>query len=182
MSGRGVSSAPGHLGMRAAMVYRQAMTTKLTDAELSTIANGNKKIVSYLREQQNQVAGNTVTTAQNVADTDTINKATVITLSQNDAFDFERVLAVGDGLTITDQGPGEQVVLDTTYPIATVGGFTLSLALSADTSLVLPSTGALITNDFSGLVAAANDAAAATAGVPIGHLYQASGAVRVRLT
>lgn len=32
------------------------------------------------------------------------------------------------------------------------------------------------------LVAAVNDAAAATAGVPIGGLYQASGAVKIRLS
>ncbi len=35
---------------------------------------------------------------------------------------------------------------------------------------------------FDNLVDAANDSAAATAGVPIGSLYHTSGAVKVRLT
>lgn len=41
---------------------------------------------------------------------------------------------------------------------------------------------AIAANNIGPLAAAANDAAAATAGVPINGLYQSSGAVRIRLT
>lgn len=101
-----------------------------------------------------------------------INNATVVTLSANDVFANERILSVGPGITITDNGPSSTVVLALLCAIATTGGYRLTLNLNADTNIGLPVGG----NIPSSLVGPyANDAAAAGAGVQIGDIYKLAG-------
>lgn len=144
-------------------------------------------------EMQQAVAETDETVSANVDATGRIADATVITLSPNADLANERVLSLGDGLefVLTDGG----VTIRLTNVPRIDGGFPVRFVAGGETEVAVPLTGILATREnvetlanktlaaprFSGLVNAADDTAAATAGVPVGGAYLASGAFRVRL-
>lgn len=150
----------------------------LNRAEISKLFPGNPKAVISYDELQRQVATNATTGATNVASTVELQNATAITLSPNDALVNERILNVGDGLTIIDNGAGSTVVIGLEFLITLLGGYPLTFNLLADTNLTLPTDGRVIVDsDISYLSAGpfANDAAAATGGIAVGQIYKKTG-------
>ena len=159
------------------------MSTPLTRADLQRVFGNDHKILLAFEQMQQAVATNTVSTATNVAATADLQDATVLTLSSNDALNNERILAVGDGLGLTDLGPGQQLILSLLNLIVLSGGFGLTFNVTSDTSLSLPASGRVMVNtDFSSLSNFANDAAAASGGVPVGGLYRTGSSVSVRVS
>jgi hypothetical protein len=126
--------------------------------------------------------------------TDRLEQATVITLSPNAAFTNERVLLLGDGLEAFDAG--NTVTISLKNVMRWSGNFTFAANLLGNTSVVFPLTGQLATLSnvetlqrktldapkLSGLGNYANDAAAATGGVPVGGVYRNGSALQVRVT
>ena len=135
----------------------------------------------YFQQRIVQQTSEDVTAA--VGDTADLQNATVLTLSNNDSLANERVLAVGNGLTLEDSGPGKRLTIRQRYVVETGGGYRLRMNLFADTEVSVPSRGTLMVEEapLVQLVNAATDAAAAAAGVPVNGLYRNGGAVMVRL-
>lgn len=130
----------------------------------------------------------------NVAATEALDQASVLTLSPNAAFGNEYVLSLGTGL-VGIVGPNSYVLrLADTVPTVE-GGFPLLLSVVGQTNVVLPLTGQLATTGntetlqrktlaapkLSGLSNAADDTAAATAGVPVGGIYRDGSTLKVRV-
>jgi hypothetical protein len=117
--------------------------------------------------------------------------ATYVTLSANDELPNERVLSVGPGLSLATTATQVQINSN----VYSDNGWTVELVASGATSLVLPTSGILATRGgaetltnktlnapkLSGLVNAADDTAAASAGVPVGGVYRDGSALRVRI-
>lgn len=107
-----------------------------------------------------------------VAATTGIGNATVLTLSANDAFGNERILAHGTGVVFQDNGPGGTLVIGLANDLHFNGGFRVAFNLLSDTNLDLPASGrVLVDDDFAG-GPYANDAAAAADGVKVGQIYR----------
>jgi len=146
-----------------------ALQTFLTRDDLRKVFGDNPKVIYAFEQQQKQVADNTAQTATNVDATTAIQDATVITLSPNETLTRERILAVGTGLQIIDNGPGATVVIVlTTVPLLN-GGYDCTINLSADTNVDFPTLGKI---PSSAVGPYADDAAAASAGVAIGEIYK----------
>lgn len=127
-----------------------------------------------------------------VAATSAIEDATVLTLSPNEAFKNERVLRIDAGsMALTDDGTHATL----RAKVRSVGRFTATFAPVGDATFILPLSGTLVTQEaaqtlankmleapkLSGIVSAADDTAAATAGVQVGGVYHNAGALRIRL-
>ncbi|CAB4140473.1 hypothetical protein UFOVP407_58 [uncultured Caudovirales phage] len=131
--------------------------------------------------------------ASQVAATDRLEQAAFLTLSANAELPNERTLLLGDGLVGTDGG--QTFTLSLRRVARTQGSFSCVFNLVGDTSLVLPLTGQVATTgnietlrrktldapSLSGLGNYANDAAAATGGVPVGGMYRNGSALMVRV-
>jgi hypothetical protein len=118
-------------------------------------------------------SANTDAVTTGTAATQALADATVITLSPNDAFNNERVLAVDpQSFSLTDTGT--TIILALINRILTTGGYACTFNLEADTNLDLPSFGRVATRDL-GNVTFADDVAAAAGSVPIGHIYRKTG-------
>lgn len=105
-----------------------------------------------------------------------ITAATALTLSNNAALDNERIFTPDPTLFIaSDGGPGGQYTITLTYPIILNGGFACTFNLEADTNLDLPSSGRVLTDDIVFPGPFADDAAAATGGVPVNGAYRKTG-------
>lgn len=155
----------------------------LTRADLTRLFPNDPKAVRAFEALFYQAgrAENGVTAAADA--TQSIKDATVVTLSSNDEFGNERLLAVDPNtLSLTDNGPGGTIIIALVNNVQTAGGFSCTLNLAGNTILDLPTGGRLITDDFSGLIDAIDDAAAAAAGVPVGRLYRTASAVKVRVS
>lgn len=131
----------------------------------------------------------------NVAATGAMDQASVLTLSPNASFQNEFVLSLGSGLVgITGPNSYTLKLADTVPTIE--GGFGLSFTVAGQSNVVVPITGQLATTSntetlkrktldapsVSGLVNAANDAAAATAGVPVLGVYRDGSTLKVRVS
>lgn len=147
------------------------MTTTVTRADLQKITS-DPRVLRALEDLFRRVADTEGAITSGAEATQGIANATVITLSANDEFGNERVLAVSEPLALYDGGPGRNIIVGFSSPFAINGGFALTLNLSEDTTLDLPATGALVTQPFLGPYA--NDVAAAAAGVSVGYVYRRS--------
>lgn len=162
--------------------------------DLLTAALKNPRLVRAFEQQAQALADAQAQGAENVAATDALQDATFITLSANAALNNERVLKVGPGirLSVTDT----EVVLMASDEVAHIsGGFVVQLTAQADTALVLPLSGTLATRGneetlskktldaplLANLSEAADDVAAATAGVPVGGVYRTGSILKVRV-
>lgn len=148
---------------------------------------------SAFETQQQVLADVQTASSQGVADTEALNAAAFVTLSANAELPNERVLQLGEGLEM--EVGADFVILRTSNDTArTVGDFRVTFVATGDTAVAVPLTGTLATRDnaetltnktlaapkLSGLTDAADDAAAATAGVPVGGIYRTASALKVR--
>jgi hypothetical protein len=140
----------------------------------------DKRMISAFEDMNAGAAEAQAATTANVAATSTIQDATVIVLSANEAFTNERILRLADGL---------EMFIDDTYATIRVSGvalaenFGVTLVAAGDSTLFVPLSGNLVAFENAGarLGNYADDAAAAAAGVLINQLYHNAGAIRVRL-
>lgn len=161
---------------------------------LAEMYPGNPRIVMAMEAQAKAVDDATDGLSTQAEATDLMQDASVIVLASNQAFTGERELELGQGLSGEDTG--SKLLLQTSSKVPLVSGdFTLIFTLAGNTTVAVPLTGILatvgnvetLTNKtlsapkLSGLGNYADDAAAATGGVPIGGIYHSSGALRVRL-
>ena len=143
---------------------------------------------------QEEVADTSDAVRSNVEQTERLQDATFLVLSANAELPNERVLTLGEGLRfILSDGEAK---LDTTGLVRSEGGHTIRLVAAGDTEVVLPLTGFIVTREASevlenktlaaplvqGLKNAADDAAAAGAGVPVNGLYRNGSALMIRVT
>jgi len=133
--------------------------------------NGDQRMIRAMEDQSRTVD-------DGVAATSALADATVIVLSPNGDFTNERVLKVGDGISIEIT---DDAVTLSVQNVAMVEGDGLTLITQGETQLILPLTGTVMVGespkvDVTTLGAYADDAAAATAGVPVGGLYRNSAA------
>lgn len=111
--------------------------------------------------------------------TNAIKDAAVVVLSGNSEFTNERVLKVSDDIDI--QVTATEVRL-TVKNVARTQDFSVLMVPSNDTEVGLPPEGTLVSEKaVPALVNAANDAAAAGAGVPIGGMYRNGSVLMVRV-
>lgn len=146
--------------------------TTLNRRDLQAIFGNNHKAIAAFERIQSNANSAASTSAQNVAATQALQDATAITLSPNDALTRERVLNVGPGLQITDNGAGSTVLISLTNPVTINGAFTLTFNLVADSYLDFPATGR-VPSSADGPYA--DDTAASAAGIPIGGWYAKTG-------
>lgn len=144
------------------------------------------------QQLQRQVVQTSETQEQSVAATQRIRDAAFVVLSANAELPNEFVLKAGPGIALAI-GQGAVTVSATG---ARVQGGTLDIVVSGQSTVVMPLSGTLATRGgtetlsnktlaapiLSGLVNAANDGAAAGAGVPVGGVYHDGGVLRVRLS
>ena len=123
------------------------MTTSLTRADLAAIPGMTPKVIRAFEDLPQRISDTETQTATAVASTRGLNEATVLVLSGNDAFDNERILAVGTGLYLTDGGPGGILTLHLTSPIKINGAYMVTLNAPADINLDLPVNGEAGNND-----------------------------------
>jgi hypothetical protein len=143
------------------------------------------RLVSAFEEQARTVLQNT---DDIVAATESLQDASVVTLSPNAAFGNEFILGNGDGTRI-EPGPGAVTISVDDTVARSVGGKVTFTAPGA-VNLALPVSGTLVSDtapgrlyrpSIAGLVAASSDSAAAAAGVPVLGVYHNGGALRIRL-
>ena len=152
------------------------------------------RVLRFFEDQAATVEATAQSVTANVAATEAMDEATVLVLSSNAAFRNERVVAAGVGIEITDDGEIVTIRIDRTGAAEVTGGFGVLLRAQGETDLVLPIAGTLATRGgvetlenktlaapvLSGIVNAADDAAAAGAGVPVGGIYRTGSALKVR--
>ena len=169
---------------RAAYLQRDALFRAL---------GGDQRLVRAFEDQALAVESSTEVAATVVEATEALQDASVVTLSENGAFTNERVLTASE--TVQIDASQEGLVKLRVKGVALAQGFTPVFAAPGNITYTLPPTGSLVSRDstdtlsnktlaaplLSGLVNAASDAAAATAGVPVGGVYHNSGILRVRL-
>ena len=164
----------------------------ISRAELDRVGF-SPKAVRQFEEMQFDQAQISQTVRANVEGTGSLKEATFVTLSPNAELPNERVLTLGDGLAfVLTEG---EVKLETTGLVRAYGGHTISFVGAGATEVVVPLRGTLATRDnaetlnnktlaapkLSGLVSAADDTAAASAGVPVGGVYRNGSALQVRV-
>lgn len=168
----------------------------LTRDLLSQLFNGNPRAVKAFEDQARTVAAVEAQTLTTVAATDALEDATVLTLSPNATLRNERVVARGHGIELVDDGTNVTIRIKSDEAPIVEGGFDVILRAQGITDLLLPIEGTLATRagtetfanktlaapKLSGLTNAANDAAAAGAGVPVGGVYRNGSALQVRVT
>ena len=161
---------------------------------IDLLAGGNPRLREGLEALVTQVETVAETQTANVAATSKLEDATVLTLSANDALKNERILAVGKGLVLVDDG-GRLVIRFSDGAILSSGGFEVNLVPQGDCAVVLPLSGTLATlageetlanktmasPKLSGVGDYADDAAAASGGVPVGGVYRTGSALKVRV-
>lgn len=152
--------------------------TTLNRAEIQQLfPRGSFKAIRAYEEQQQAVSDVQDAVTANADATQTQQEATYLTLSANAALPNERVLAVGQGLALTDAGPGGNLVIRVRYNLVLGGGYRLALNLIADSELDLPTSGTVLTREYIYPGPYADDAAAGTAGVAVGAQYRRSDGV-----
>lgn len=140
-----------------------------TRADLSAAFPNNPKLVRAFEQLFRQTVENTSAVSTGAEATQALQDATVVTLSSNDTFTNERVLAVSPGLSLTDTG--ENIILALVSSISTNGG-RCTFDLDGDTEVSLPTDGRVFTSTAGPF---ANDAAAATGGIAVGEMYKVTG-------
>lgn len=149
--------------------------TPLTRDDLYKAFPGQPKVVRAFEQLFRLNAVTTDTVTAGTGTTSALVDATVVTLSANDVFTNERVLAVDtNAFTLQDEGAGNRIVLGIVNLIGKTQGTALFFNLDEDTALDLPPSGRVValpgdTTNY------ADDAAAATAGVAVGEVYRKTG-------
>jgi hypothetical protein len=164
----------------------------ITRDVLHGVFDGNMRAVKQFETIQDRVADTSEAVTANVAATGRLENAAFVTLSANAELPNERVLALGPGLEIDTSEDG---IVKLSAAVAATGGHQVQLSTAGPTVLALPTVGTLATRaqaetlenktldapNLSGLGDYADDAAAATGGVPIGGVYRDGSDLRVRI-
>lgn len=169
--------------------------TGITREMLQRWFPGDKRMQRAMEQQRDSIAAseeglNTTATA-----TQTIQDASVLVLASNGAFNNERVLSLGKGLSGDDRNG--VLTIQTSRAVPTVnGGYAVTFVVVGATQVRLPLSGTLATvgnaetlasktldaPKLSGLGNYADDTAAATGGVPVGGVYRNGSVLQVRVT
>lgn len=153
---------------------------------------GNPVLVRQFETLQETVATSAEASTAAVEATQSQREATYVTLSANSELPNERVLSVGPGMAL-EVTPTQVKVVSNLYSDS---GWTVQMNAVGATEVQLPTSGILATRGgaetftnktlaapkLSGLVNAADDAAAAAGSVPVGGIYHNAGSLRVRLS
>ena len=155
-------------------------TTLLTRNLLGKAFDDPRLIVAF-EQLQDRVSKVTDVAQGSTSAVDALNAAAVLVLTATTALKGARVLTAGSGVTIADAGGKVRVALDGTVP-RVQGGRKVTFSATADTQLVLPPNGTLVTfGDLSPGGNYANDAAAAAGGVAVGRFYRNGSAMMLRV-
>lgn len=148
---------------------------------LAKVFPGEPRLVEEFRTLSDTVDEASTTASDTAQATSALQDATVLTLSANDTLTNERILKLAPGLKATDDGTYLTVRLDSS--VARVKENTVTFLPLDDASLFVEDHGTIMVRQRPIIdpVSAADDTAAATAGVPVGGLYHTSGTVKVRL-
>lgn len=166
--------------------------TFFLDRDELSRAFGNPTIVRKFEEMQESVAASAQVSTAVIEATEAQRDATYITLSANAELPNERVLAVAPGLSLDTNADGLVVLQSNVF---SDNGWPVQLNASGATVLQLPTAGFVATRggqetltnktldapSLSGLVNAVDDAAAASANVPVGGVYRNGNALLIRL-
>ena len=172
----------------------QKVRDKLDRRLLGEVFN-NPRMIRAMEAQAQAVDVATEGLSTQAEATEAIQDASVIVLAPNGAFQGERVLELGQGLTGVDEDGKLKLRTSSKVPLVN-GDFTLFLTLAGNSTVAIPLTGILATianveelsnktlkaPKLSGLGDYADDAAAATGGVPVGGVYRTSSTLKVRVS
>lgn len=120
-------------------------TFLISRADLNPIFGGNPRVLQQFEELQRKVAEHEDSIGANVAATAAQADASYVTLSPNAELTNEFVFQVGNGLSL-DAADGV-VTLTMQAPVVT-GGFNVQMTAQGDSTLVLPLTGVLATQQW----------------------------------
>jgi hypothetical protein len=157
--------------------------SKLRRDDLAQFFASNPRLMRAFEDQSEVVE----TVSAGIEGTQALKDATVIVLSANGDFTNERVLEVADGIKITVTADKVKLTLSN---VARTADHKATFVPPADVLLFLPPEGTLLSDVslasapiFAGLTPYANDAAAASGGVPVRGAYinSSTGAVTARL-
>jgi len=162
---------------------------------LARALGGDVRAVRAFEQEAQNNAETADRLASTVDATDAINDATVLVLSANAAFNNERVLKLGEGISARDDGASLTIYADDRVPHV-LGGFAVNITATQATQVQLPVRGLIATTDQEETLSSkvleapqismignyANDAAAATAGVPVNGIYHTNGTLKLRLS
>ncbi len=160
---------------------------------LMTMFRNPRWVKAFEAQQAKTVELDQIATLQ-VPATEALQDATFLTLSPNTGLSNEYVLRLGEGIGF-DLSSGSLILALDNGAVKAAGGFDVRIVASGDTRVTIPLTGTLATLDntetlthktldapkLSGLVNAANDAAAAVGGVPVTGVYRNGSVLMVRI-
>lgn len=174
------------------------MTNRVSDTlnrkMLAEVYPDNPRLVRAMEAQAKAVDAVTDGLTTQAGSTEAMQDASVLVLAPNGAFQGERVLALGQGLSGVDNG--STLLLQTSGKVPLVSGdFTLLIALAGNTTIAFPLTGIVATTEniellknktlaapkLTDLGNYANDAAAAVGGVPVTGVYRNGSQLMVRV-
>lgn len=162
---------------------------------LGEVFPDNPRVVRAMEAQAQAVDAATDGLSTQAQATELIQDASVIVLAPNGAFQGERVLQLGQGLSGEDDGTNLTLQTSSKVPLV-AGDFTLFITLAGNSTVAIPLTGILATTanietlsnktlaapKLSGLGDYADDAAAAAGGVPVGGVYRTGSSLKARVT
>lgn len=168
--------------------------TGMMRADLAQFFGNNPRLLRAFEDQAREVTENSEGLRTTAEATQSLQQATVLTLSPNAELTNERVLQIGRGLSAVDSEGFLNLSTSDNIPVLN-GGFTLTITLEGDSAVGIPLTGILATQSntetlenktleapkFSGLGNYVDDAAAAAGGVPVGGMYRNGSALMVRV-
>lgn len=155
---------------------------------------GNPRFVRAMEDQAKAVDNATEGLTTQAGATDAMQDASVLVLAPNGAFNGERVLKLGQGLSGSDDG--ENLTLQTSVRVPlTSEAFSLLLVLEGDTTVAVPLSGRLATLEnaetltrktlaapkLSSIGDFVDDTAATAGGVPVGGVYRTGSALKIRV-
>lgn len=155
--------------------------------------NGDRSLVAAFEQQAETITEVQQVAQSNLQGTEAIQEATVLTLSPNASFTNERILRMGQGVRMVDDGTYLTISANDEVP-EVQGGFQVILSAQSDTIVVLPESGTLATRSnpetltnktlaaprLSSVPDYADDAAAAAGGVAVGQIYRSGSNLKVR--
>lgn len=171
------------------MIGNTLKTFLIDRSELARVFS--PRAAKAFEQMQDAVVEQGETQTANVDATEAIAQASYVTLSPNTELPNEFVLTVGTGLGIT--AGGGVLTLYSTGPRVS-GGHSLNFIVNGASNVAVPLAGTLATIEgieilanktlaaprLTGLVNAANDAAASAGGVPVDGIYRNGSVLMVR--
>lgn len=155
---------------------------------------GNPRFIRAMEDQAKAVDSATEGLTTQAGATEAIQDASVLVLAPNGAFNGERVLKLGQGLSGADDGESLTIQTSVRVPL-TSEAFSLLFVLEGNSAVAIPLTGILATTGnvetlsgktlsapkLSDIGDYADDTAAATGGVPVGGVYRNGSQLMVRV-